>query len=129
MYASERTFKESCVCANSVVGTSLRQKAASRDLTAEDMWTTRILDRYKTRPHDSDVLLGVQNDSCLNKFFKLCINCTFFRLAHRFIKLTRKTFRLGGVKTKCYTRSVCKCLYACLRILNGLTTNDHGYKC
>ncbi|XP_035506699.2 uncharacterized protein LOC118320024 [Scophthalmus maximus] len=41
----------------------LRQKAASRDLTTEDMWMTSLVDRYKSRPED-----GTFNDMCIATF-------------------------------------------------------------
>nr|XP_054591529.1 uncharacterized protein LOC129155826 [Nothobranchius furzeri] len=41
----------------------LRQKAASQDLTSDDMWMTGLVDRYKKRPNDD-----VFNDMCLATF-------------------------------------------------------------
>uniref|UniRef100_A0AAX7UK93 ATP-dependent DNA helicase n=1 Tax=Astatotilapia calliptera TaxID=8154 RepID=A0AAX7UK93_ASTCA len=41
----------------------LRQKATSQDLTAEDMWMTSIVDRYKNRPKNIDF-----NDMCMATF-------------------------------------------------------------
>nr|XP_057908359.1 uncharacterized protein LOC131104820 [Doryrhamphus excisus] len=41
----------------------LRQKAASAELTTEDMWMTSIVDRYKNRPNNNTF-----NDMCLAQF-------------------------------------------------------------
>lgn len=41
----------------------LRQKVTSNELSAEDMWMTSYVDRYKNRPNDS-----VFNDMCLATF-------------------------------------------------------------
>ena len=40
----------------------LRQKAASGDVSSEDMWMTSLVDRYKNRPNDS-----IFNEMCLSR--------------------------------------------------------------
>ncbi|XP_075334585.1 uncharacterized protein LOC142395729 [Odontesthes bonariensis] len=41
----------------------LRQKAATNDLSSEEMWMTGLVDRYKNRPKDD-----IFNDMCIAKF-------------------------------------------------------------